>query len=70
MLRIENESLKKQLQAQNQGNNAKIEQDYKREIERLNAKCRDYESIREKLTSEITNLKNKLREYETNLDDS
>ena len=70
MLRIENESLKKQLQAQNQGNNAKIEQDYKREIERLNAKCRDYESIREKLTSEITNLKNKLRDYETNLDDS
>ena len=70
MLRIENESYKKQLQAQAQGNNAKIEQDYKREIDRLTAKCRDYESIREKLTEEINSLKNRLRQFEDSADET
>lgn len=41
----------------------KIEQEYQREIDRLNNKCRDYEAIREKMSEEITVLKDSLHSY-------
>lgn len=57
------------MQAQAQGNASKIEQEYQREIDRLNSKCKDYESIRERLSSEIVNLKNRLRESDEKADE-
>jgi hypothetical protein len=42
--------------------NSRLEAGSQREIDRLNAKCRDYEGIREKQSQEIFNLKQALRD--------
>lgn len=65
---MEIQLLKKQVQLMGANTNAKkIQEQYQKQIARLNTKCQEYEKIREKQAQEIVNLTNAVREKERSM---